>query len=82
MISVAVTKLDHETHSQYTLVIQAEEDQSPRSFVLTTLTLNIEDSNEFPPMFIQSTFEADISEASDINSAALLVIAEDLDPVS
>ena len=74
--------LDYETHSQYSLIIQAEENQSPKSSILTTLTINIEDSNEFPPQFIQSTFQTDISEASDINSAVLLVIAEDLDPVS
>ena len=80
--AISVVTLDHETHSQYTLVIQAEEVQSPKASVLTTLTINVEDSNEFPPAFIQSTFEAYITEASDIDSVVLLVIAEDLDPVS
>ncbi|KAI6657175.1 Protocadherin-16-like [Oopsacas minuta] len=77
---ITVSNLDHETHDQYILVIQAEEDQSPKSSVLTSLTINIQDSNEYPPVFTQSNYEATISEASVVNSTVLLVLAEDSDP--
>ena len=82
-VSVAGSGLDHETHEDYVLIIQAEENEFPKSSVLTSLTITIIDVNEYPPVFIPTMmYEATISEASDVNSAVLLVTAVDSDPVS
>ena len=81
-VSVAGSGLDHETHEDYVLIIQAEENEFPTSSVLTSLTITIMDVNEFPPVFTLTIYEATISEASDVNSAVLLVTAVDSDPVS
>lgn len=49
---------------------------------MTSLTIEITDVNESPPVFTQTIYEATITETSDINSAVLLVSAEDSEPVS
>ena len=82
MISVAVTALDHETHMEYNLVIQAQEDQTPKAIVVTSLTITITDVNDSPPIFSQPLYSANISEHSQIGRAVLLIKATDTDAVS
>ncbi|KAI6657182.1 Hedgling [Oopsacas minuta] len=79
VISVAVTMLDHEEHPDYALVISAQEDQTPKASVVTTLFISITNENEFPPTFSQLTYTADISEVTQIGRAVLLVQATDDD---
>ena len=82
VISVAVTKLDHEVHPYYTLVLRAQEDQTPAASVVTTLAITITNENEFPPVFSMTTYTTSISENTLIGGVVLLVEATDDDSVS
>ena len=79
---MAASHLDHETHTGYTLVIQAQEDQTPKATIVTSLTIIITDENESPPSFVQTMYSANISEHSRIGRAVLLIQATDTDVVS
>ena len=79
---ISVVALDHEIHAEYSLVIQAEEDQTPRATVVTSLTITITDENESPPVFVLPMYTSNISEHSRIGRAVLLIQATDPDAVS
>lgn len=82
MISVAVTQLDHEVYPDYTLLLKAEEDQTPAASVVTSLAITLTNENEFPPAFSQTTYTTSIAESIRIGRPVLLVEATDNDTVS
>ena len=81
-VSVGATGLDHETFAEYNLIIQAQENQTPQTSILTSLIIFVTDVNEYAPAFTSSSYQANISEASSIGRAILQVETTDSDLVS
>lgn len=72
-------KLDRETKESYNLTIIASYSGSPPLAAMRSFILFIDDVNDNPPVFGQSSYEAVIQEMSDTGSSVLQVNATDLD---
>lgn len=76
------TRLDREAMDVHYLRVTAAEmlddNKQPRS-ATTTVQINVEDVNDFPPTFEQASYETSIKESASIGSAVLTVRAKDPD---
>ena len=76
----AVMKLDREMKSNYDLVVTVSDLGTPTSLSTnSTVTINLLDINDNPPVFSQSTYSKDIFENEPSNLFVLVVSATDLD---
>ncbi|XP_077330350.1 protocadherin gamma-C5-like isoform X43 [Lithobates pipiens] len=71
--------LDREKVSQYTITLIASDLGSPSLSSQTTIIITISDVNDNPPAFLQSAYNAFISENNDPGRLLCTVSAEDLD---
>lgn len=72
-------ELDRETRSNYSFTITAKDSGSPQRTGTTTVTVNIEDENDNPPIFDPSTYHAQVNETDEIDTFVIRVIASDRD---
>ena len=72
-------RLDREAMEIHYLRITAEDSSHPPFSATTTVQINVEDLNDFPPTFEQNVYETTIKESASIGSAVLTVRATDQD---
>lgn len=73
-------KLNYEDRQQYELTIIAhDQGQSVQRSSTMTLVINVQDSNDNPPVFAHSAFATYISEAAAVSSSITQITADDKD---
>jgi len=72
-------RLDREAMEIHYLRVTAEDSSHPPFSATTTVQINVEDLNDFPPTFEQNIYETTIKESASIGSAVLTVRATDQD---
>ena len=78
---IILKSLDHETKSQYNLLINASDLGSPAMMATESfsLQLNILNENDYSPNFNQTVYSAVYPETVQVNSSILTVLANDVD---
>ena len=71
--------LDRESIDTYVLQVKVTDGGEPALSGFTTVTINVTDQNDNPPVFNVSSFQATIPENSDIASFVVKIQAEDAD---
>lgn len=71
-------ELDYEQHSQYELLVRATDSVSG-VFAEVPVSIVLQDINDCPPEFSQESYNVSITEATQIGSSILTVIAYDND---
>ncbi|XP_048189851.1 protocadherin Fat 2 [Perognathus longimembris pacificus] len=74
-IITAAQKLDQTNHGRYTLTVKAEDQGSPRSHDLATVTIHVYPSDSSAPVFSQPEYFIEIPESIPRGSPILLVSA-------
>lgn len=72
-------RLDRESMEVHYLRVTAEDSSHPPQSATTTLQINVDDLNDFPPKFEQNSYETSVKESASIGSAVMTVRATDQD---
>lgn len=78
-VIVVTASLDRETNSRYTLVIEVADRGIPSLSAMVTVYVSVTDEPDNPPVFVQTSYSASISENSTNGSPVLEVEAMDID---
>ncbi|KAB1272052.1 Protocadherin Fat 3, partial [Camelus dromedarius] len=71
--------LDYELCRKFYLVVEAKDGGTPALSAVATVSINLTDVNDNPPMFSQDVYSAVISEDALVGDSVILLIAEDAD---
>uniref|UniRef100_A0A4W3GD15 FAT atypical cadherin 2 n=1 Tax=Callorhinchus milii TaxID=7868 RepID=A0A4W3GD15_CALMI len=71
--------LDYESIRLHTLTAMVRDQEIPVKRNFVRINIIVEDSNDYPPKFIQHSYKASVAESTDIGSEVLQVIATDSD---
>lgn len=78
VISVAET-MDYEISQDYFLTVQANDGGTPSLSNIASVTINVTDSNDNPPLFAQNSYSAQVHEDAQSDDIVIRVMATDAD---